>query len=454
MKLTSQEIIDLSREYTFFSWSVQGQVNPIPVGKAEGIYFWDTDGKRYIDFSSQLMNTNIGHQHPKVVKAIQEQAAEVCFVHPGNTTEVRALLGKKLAEVTPGNPSPSGDDATGSGRCLKKTFFALGGSEANENAIKIARFYTGRHKILARYRSYHGATHGSIALTGDYRRLAVEPTMPGGVHFLDPFCYRCPFGQKKESCKRECISHLEEVIRYEGPDKIAAIIMEGVVGSNGLIVPPDDYWPRVRELCDKYGILLISDEVMSGWGRTGQWFAVDHWNIVPDIITTAKGITSGYAPLGAVIVSEEIAKFFDDKYLYAGLTYNGHALSCAAALATIDVYNDDNLIENARVVGKYLGERLEAIKEKHPSVGDVRYIGLFSTIELVQNRESKEIMPASVMGAVGKALRDNGLFTFIMANNMGSMVFVVPPLCITKEQLDEGLAIVDKALEIADKNVK
>jgi taurine---2-oxoglutarate transaminase len=439
-KLTTQEIIDLSKEYTFFSWSVQGQVSPIPVGKAEGIYFWDTDGKRYIDFSSQLMNTNIGHQHPKVVKAIQDQAAEVCFVHPGNTTEVRALLGKKLSEVTPGN--------------LKKTFFALGGSEANENAIKIARFYTGRHKILARYRSYHGATHGSIALTGDYRRLAVEPVMPGGVHFLDPFCYRCPFGQKPETCQRECIKHLEEVIKYEGPDKIAAIIMEGVVGSNGLIVPPDDYWPRVREICDKYGILLISDEVMSGWGRTGQWFAVDNWNVVPDIITTAKGITSGYAPLGAVIVSEPIAKFFDDKYLYAGLTYNGHALACAAALATIAVYDDDKLIENAREVGKYLGEKLEELKSRHVSVGDVRYIGLFSTLELVQNRESKDIMPASVMGQVGKYLRDNGLFTFIMANSMGSMVFIVPPLCITKEQLDEGLAIVDKALEIADKFVE
>lgn len=446
-KLTSQEIIDLSREYTFFSWSVQNQVHPIPVARAEGIYFWDADGKRYIDFSSQLMNTNIGHQHPKVVKAIQEQAAQICFVHPGNTTEVRARLGKKLAEVTPGNSSTSSE------RRLKKTFFALGGAEANENAIKIARFYTGRHKILARYRSYHGATHGSIALTGDYRRLAVEPAMPGVVHFLDPFCYRCPFGQKKESCARECIKHLEEVIRYEGPDKIAAVIMEGVVGSNGLIVPPDDYWPRVREICDKYGILLISDEVMSGWGRTGEWFAVDNWNVVPDIITTAKGITSGYVPLGAVIVSEKIAEFFEDKYLYAGLTYSGHALSLAAALATIEVYESDHLIENAREVGKYLGEKLETLKEKHPSVGDVRYIGLFSTIELVQNRESKAIMPAAVMGQVGKYLRENGLFTFIMANNMGSMVFVVPPLCITKEQLDEGLAIVEKALEIADAQV-
>ncbi len=437
--LSGKEIVDMNREYTFFSWSVQGQVRPIPVERAEGVYFWDTNGKRYLDFSSQLMNTNIGHQHPKVVKAIQEQAAKLCFVHPGNATDVRGLLGKKLAEVTPGN--------------LKKTFFTLGGAEANENAIKIARFYTGRHKILARYRSYHGATHGSIALTGDYRRLAVEPAMPGAVHFLDPFCYRCPFGQKPESCKRECISHLEEIIRYEGPDKIAAVIMEGVVGSNGLIIPPDDYWPRVREICEKYGILLISDEVMSGWGRTGKWFAVDNWDVTPDIITTAKGITSGYVPLGAVIVSEPIAKFFDDKYLCAGLTYNGHALACAAALATIAVYEEDHLIENAVTVGKHLGEALEGVKARHPSVGDVRYIGLFSAIELVANRETKEILPAAKMAEVGKVLRDNGLFTFIMANNMGSMVFVVPPLCITKEQLNEGLAIVEKALEVADKVV-
>ena len=426
----------MNREFTFFSWSVQGQTNPIPVEKAEGIYFWDMDGKRYIDFSSQLMNTNIGHQHPKVVKAIQDQAAKLCFVHPGNATEPRGLLGKKLAEVTPGN--------------LKKTFFTLGGSEANENAIKIARFYTGRHKILARYRSYHGATHGSIALTGDYRRLAVEPAMPGSVHFLDPFCYRCPFGQKIESCKRECLSHLEEVIRYEGPDKIAAIIMEGVVGSNGLIVPPDDYLPRVREICTKYGILLISDEVMSGWGRTGKWFAVDNWDVTPDIITTAKGITSGYMPLGAVIVSEPIAKFFDDKYLYAGLTYNGHALACAAAVATIKVYEEDNLLENAVMVGKHLGQALEDIKSRHASVGDVRYIGLFSAIELVTNRETKESFAPSVMTEVGKHLRQNGLFTFIMANNMGSIVFIVPPLCITKEQLDEGLEIIEKALKITD----
>jgi taurine--2-oxoglutarate transaminase len=278
--------------------------------------------------------------------------------------------------------------------------------------------------------------------------------MPGAVHFLDPHCYRCPFGQKRESCKRECISHLEEVIMYEGPENIADIIMEGVTGSIGIIVPPDDYWPRVREICDKHGILLISDEVMSGWGRAGKWFAVDNWGVEPDIITTAKGITSGYMPLGAVIVSEKIAEFFEDKYLYAGLTYSGHALACAAALATIEVYEEDKLIENSATLGKYLGEALEDIKERHPSVGDVRYIGLFSTIELVVNRETKEPFSPSVMGEVGKVLRENGLFTFIMAKDVGTMVFVVPPLSITKEQLDEGLALVEKALEVADKQVK
>ena len=438
--LSGEEIVQLSKEYTFYSWTVQSQASPIPVEKAEGVYFWDTDGKRYLDFSSQLMNVNIGLQHPKVVKAIQDQAANLCFVHPGNATEPRGRLGKKLSDITPGR--------------LKKTFFALGGAEANENAIKIARFYTGRHKILARYRSYHGATYGSIALTGDYRRNAVEPVMPGVVHFLDPYCYRCPFGQKLESCRRECIQHIEEVISYEEPDKIAAIVMEGVTGSNGIIVPPDDYWPRVREICDRHGILLVSDEVMSGWGRTGKWFAVDNWDVEPDIITTAKGITSGYVPLGAVIVSEAIADFFEDKYLYAGLTYSGHALACAAALATIEVYEEDGLIENAAVLGRHLGETLEGIKARHPSVGDVRYIGLFSTIELVADRETKATLSAEVMSDVKKALLEQGLFTFIMVKDIGTMVFVVPPLCITTDQLGEGLGIIEKAIEVADKRIE
>lgn len=424
--MQSQTIIQDNKEFTFFSWSVQSAVTPIPIVRAEGVYFWDADGKRYLDFSSQLMNVNIGHQHPAVVRAIQAQAATLCFAHPGMATESRAEAGRKIAEVAPGR--------------LNKTFFCLGGAEANENAIKIARFYTGRHKILARYRSYHGATHGAIALTGDYRRLPVEPAMPGAVHFLDPYCYRCPFGWTPQTCHRECIQHVEEIIQYEGPDQIAAIIMEGVTGSNGLIVPPDDYWPRVREICDKYGILLISDEVMSGWGRTGAWFAVDNWQVEPDIITTAKGLTSGYVPLGAVIVSEEIARYFDDKMLWCGLTYSGHPLACAAAAATIDVYRDDGLLENARALGGYLAERLEAIKADHLSVGDVRAIGLFSALELVTNRATRA--PMLDLVRFGAFLRAQGLFTFIFRN----IVFVVPPLCITREQLDEGLAIIEQAL--------
>ena len=428
--LTAQEIARMNREYTFFSWSVQSATQPIPMTRAEGIYFWDADGKRYLDFSSQLMNMNIGHQHPQVVRAIQEQAGKLSYAHPAIATEPRGLLGKRLAEITPGN--------------LKKTFFCLGGAEANENAIKIARLYSGRRKILARYRSYHGATHGALALTGDYRRLPAEPLMPDVVHFLDPYCYRCPFGWTKQTCHRECIAHVEEIINYEGPDRIAAVIMEGVTGSNGLIVPPDDYWPRVRAICDRYGILLISDEVMSGWGRTGKWFAVDNWNVVPDIITTAKGVTCGYVPLGVVIVSEKIAAHFEDNMLWCGLTYSGHPLACAAALATVDVYTSDNLFENTLEVGKVLGERLEKIKASHPSVGDARYIGLFSALEIVKSKKTKE--PIDPLTETGKFLRTNGLFTFIFHN----ILFIVPPLCITEAQLDEGLEIIERALKITD----
>ncbi len=428
--LSGAEIVRLSREYTLFSWSVQSEVHPIPIVRGEGVYFWDAEGKRYIDFSSQIMNLNIGHQHPKVVQAIREQAGRLCYAHPGMATEPRALLGQKIAELAPGN--------------LKKTFFCLGGAEANENAIKIARLYTGRFKVLARYRSYHGATHGAIALTGDHRRLPVEPAIPGVVHFLDPYCYRCPFGWTPRSCRRQCIEHVEEIIHYEGPEHIAAIVMEGVTGSNGLIVPPDDYWPRVREICNKYGILLVSDEVMSGWGRTGKWFAVDHWGVVPDMITCAKGLTSGYVPLGAVIVSEPIAEHFEKHMLWCGLTYSAHPLACAAGLATLQVYEEEGLVDNAARVGRHLGKRLEELKSRHPSVGDVRYIGLFSALELVRNRDTKEPSPA--MAQIGKFLRENGLFTFIF----GCFLFVVPPLCITEAQIDEGLEIIERALEIAD----
>lgn len=430
--IDAQTIVAKNREYTLFSWSVQSAVQPIPIVRAEGVYFWDADGKRYLDFSSQLMNLNIGHQHPKVVEAIKKQAETLCFAHPGLATIPRGELGEKIAEVTPGD--------------LKKTFFCLGGAEANENAIKIARHYTGRQKILSRYRAYHGATHGAITLTGDPRRLAAEPGIPGVVHFLDPHCYRCPFGWTRETCHRECISHVEEVIQYEGADRIAAIIMEGVTGSNGLIVPPDDYWPRIREICDQYDILLISDEVMSGWGRTGKWFAVDNWNVVPDIITSAKGVTSGYVPLGVVVVRQKIADFFEDKMLWCGLTYSGHPLACAAGLATIEVYQEEHLIENAFELGKYLGEQLEDIKARYPLVGDVRYIGLFSVIELVEDRSTKKPLPIPVMQKIAAGLKERGLFTYTMASNMGTMVFVIPPLVINKAQLDEGLGIIRDVL--------
>jgi len=436
----AEEIVQRSKEYTFFSWSVQSEVNPIPIDHAEGVYFWDANGKRYLDFSAQLMNVNIGHQHPGVIAAIKEQAEALCYAHPGVATEPRGRLGELLAEVTPGN--------------LKKTFFCLGGAEANENAIKMARLYTGRHKILAHYISYHGATHGAIAMTGDNRRWPVEPTMPGVVHVLNPYCYRCPFGWRRDTCHRECISHVEEVIQYEGPENIAAIFLEGVVGSNGIITPPDDYWPRMREICDKYGILLVSDEVMSGFGRTGKWFAVDNWDVVPDIMTMAKGVTSGYVPLGAVVVSEKIAQHFEDNKFWCGLTYSAHPLSCAAGVAAIKVYEEDGLIENAAEVGHHLGARLEELKSKHPSVGDVRYIGLFSVIEVVKDKTTKTPIATrnakgaelEVMNAVGEYLREHGLFTFIKAN----MIFIVPPLCITREQIDEGIEIIDQALKITD----
>ena len=429
--MTGAEIVRLNKEYTLFSWSAQAAVDPIPVVRTEGVYFWDADGKRYLDFSSQLVNVNIGHQNPKVVKAIQDQAAKMCFAQPALATEPRGVLGKMLAERTPGD--------------LKKSFFCLGGAEANENAIKIARWYTKRRKILARYKSYHGATHGAVALTGDYRRWAVEPTIPGVVHIFDPYCYRCTFGWTPETCHRECITHIEEVIRNEGPDNVAAIFLEGITGTNGILIPPDDYWPRVREMCDKYDILLVDDEVMSGFGRTGKWFAVDHWGVAPDIMTLAKGLTSGYAPLSAVVVSEPIASFFEDKFLAGGLTYGSHPLGCAAGVATLQVYQEEGLVENSACLGLYLGERLQELKTRHPSVGDVRSIGLFAAIELVKDRTTKEPLPSAPLN---KFLRERGVFSFLPLN----LVFITPPLCINQAQLDEGLALIDQALEIADQS--
>jgi taurine---2-oxoglutarate transaminase len=442
--LTRQEIVDLSHDTTLYEWTVQSTMKPLVVDHAKGIYFWDADGKRYMDFNSQLMCVNIGYGDGRVINAIKDQLERVCYVAPTtSTTAVRAELGRLLQEITPGN--------------LAKAFFTNGGAEANENAIKIARWVTGRHKIIARYRSYHGATAGAIALTGDPRRWAAEPSIPGVVRAMDPYRYRCRWCGDKPACTMDCLNHIEDIITFEGPQTIAAVIVETVVGTNGLIIPPDGYMQGLRELCTRHGILLICDEVMSGFGRTGEWFAVDHWDVVPDIMTVAKGLTSAYVPLGATIVSDAIARQFEDRPLYAGLTYNSHPVGCAAAVACINVLKEDHLIENAKRLGEVLAGELNRLKERHPSVGDVRSIGLFSIVELVKDRETREPMTPynprpdqlGPMPALNAYFREHGLFTFVRWNGF----FINPPLIITEEQLREGLAIIDAGLEITDKAV-
>jgi taurine--2-oxoglutarate transaminase len=441
MERSSKEVIQENRDYTLFSWSVQSTANPIHITRAKGVWFWDGDGNRWLDLSSQLININVGHQHPRVLEAIKKQVDELCFAGPSFATEPRGRLGRKLAEVTG----------------LAKTFFCLGGAEANENAMKIARLYTGRDKIITRYRSYHGATMGAMTASGDPRRWPVEPGIPGIVRVFDPYCYRCPFGKSPDNCRRECVSHIEEVIQLEGPHTIAAIMVEGITGSNGLLVPPDDYYPRLRALCDKYGILLITDEVMSGFGRTGKWLSTQHYGIKPDIVTCAKGLTSGYMPLGAVIVSKPIADYFEDHMLWGGLTYSGHPVSCAAALANLAVYEEERLFENAEEQGKYLGERLEAMRKRYACVGDVRYIGLFSVIELVKDKASKEPLApfnstSPEMQKLATYLKSKHIYAFSRFN----MLWVCPPLVINREELrygldviEEGLALVDQALGVA-----
>jgi taurine--2-oxoglutarate transaminase len=443
-ELSRQEIIDLSRETTLYEWTVQSAMKPMVIDRAKGIYMWDADGKRYMDFNSQLMCTNIGHGDQRVIAAITEQLEKVAYVAPTtSTTAVRAEAGRLLREVTPRN--------------LTKAFFTNAGAEANENAIKIARWFTGRHKILARYRSYHGATAGAIALTGDPRRWAAEPSIPGVVRVPDFYPYRAGKDQDDPDYADQIHNKTEDIIQFEGPQTIAGLIIETVVGTNGILIPSARYIRGLRDLCTKYGIMLICDEVMSGFGRTGEWFAVDHWGIEPDIMTLAKGLTSAYVPLGATMVSQEIADYFEDKPLYAGLTYNSHAVGCAAAVACINVYKQDKLIENARAMGEILKAELGRLKEKHPSVGDVRAIGLFSLIELVKSRDTREPLtpynpkPSELgpMPAFGAFLRENGLYTFARWNTC----FVNPPLIINEQQLREGLAIIDRALDITDKAV-
>ena len=445
--LSNDEILSLSKEHVFYTWSAQAKVNPIAVRRAKGVYFWDMDEKRYLDFNSMTMCVNIGHGDERVIKAMQEQAAELPYAAPGMTTKVRALASKMVAQITPH-------------QALTKVLFTLGGADANENAIKLARGYTGRHKILTRYRSYHGATAGAMAATGDPRRVVWEPNlMPGVVHFLDPYRYRSTFHRtnpdiSEEDFAQDYLNHLEEIIQYEGPRTIAAILIESVTGTNGVIIPPEGYMQGVRALCDKYGIVMIADEVMSGFGRTGKWFAVEHWDVVPDMITMAKGLTSAYAPLGAVAMKPEIAAAFDEHAYEGGLTYTSHPVSLAAAIANINVMREDKLVEHSMKMGKVLKRMLTDLGESHPSVGEVRNIGLFGILELVKDRKTKEPMApwngsSPEMIALKKYCLDHGLFLYTHWHT----VLIIPPLIITEELLKEGFEVLDQALEITDRTV-
>lgn len=435
--MSGREIVDLARKHTLYEWSAQSKVDPIPVARAKGVYFWTPEGKRFIDLNSQLMSVNIGHGDARVIEAIQQQAATLAYANPFMATEVRALLGAKLAEIAPGD--------------IDVFFFTNAGAEANENAIKMARFFTGRQKILARYRSYHGATAGSISLTGDPRRWANEPGIPGVVHVMDPY-----HGiERGWDSAEQALTNLEEVIQLEGPQTIAAFILEPVTGTNGILVPPDGYLQGVREICTRHGIVMIADEVMSGFGRTGEWFAVNHWKVVPDLITMAKGLTSSYLPLGAVGMRRHIAEHFRDKVFYGGLTYNSHPMGCAAALATISVYEEDSLIENARKMGEVMKRLLADLQARHPSVGAVRSIGLFGLVELVRSRRTKQPMApfngtSDEMAALGRFFREQGLYTFVRWNYF----FTNPPLCINEAELREAFEILDRGLEITDRAVK
>src|ERR1700761_2888472 len=440
----TQEILQDNLDYTLFSWSKQKGINPIAVQRAEGVYLYDYDGKRYLDFSSGLMNVNIGHGNQRVTDAVVRQMQEVSYVTPSCVTKARGELGKKLAEITPGN--------------LKKTLFTVCGATAIENAIKLARLYTGRHKIIARYRAFHGSSYGAMTAGGDPRKLPADAQQaPNIIHVEDPYCYRCPWSQKIESCHRECVSHIERIIEFEGPENVAAILMEGESGSSGCIKYPPDYLQKIRALCDKHGILLIADEVMSGFGRTGKWFASELHGIVPDMIATAKGITAGYIPLGALIVTDKIADHFNDRVLWLGLTYSAHPVACAAGVEVLKIYEDEHLIENCAAMGRYIDEQIESLKQRHPCIGDWRNTGLLGCLEIVKNRATKEPMAPfnarpeemTVMNQVAARLKQLGMYTFVRWN----YVFIAPPLCITREQIDEGLAMISDALTIADAHV-
>ncbi|MES2891590.1 MAG: aminotransferase class III-fold pyridoxal phosphate-dependent enzyme [Bacteroidota bacterium] len=435
----SQEIIHDNMEYTLFSWSKQKGIDPIAVKYGQGVYLYDYDDKRYLDFSSGLMNVNIGHGDQRITEAVTKQMQEVSYVTPSCVTKARGDLGKKLAEICPGD--------------LNKSFFTLCGATSIENGIKLARLYTGRHKILSRYQSYHGSSNGAMTASGDPRKLPVDAQQaPNFVHFDLPYAYRYKYGG--ENLLADAVEQLNKIIAYEGPANIAAILLEGESGSSGCLQYPGGYLKAVREICNKHGILLIIDEVMSGFGRTGQWFGFQNHGIVPDMIAMAKGLTCGYLPFGCLAVSDKIASKYDDSVLALGLTYSAHPVACAAALATIKIYEDDDLIVNARLMGEYMDQRLAELKEQHPSIGDWRNTGLLGCIELVKDRDTKEPMAPFnakpdemiVMNKVAAKIRELGMYTFVRWN----FIFVAPPLCVTKEQIDEGLAIISEAISIAD----
>ena len=434
------------RAHVFHSWSAQGTLNPTEITGGEGSYFWDSTGKKYLDFSSQLVNLNIGHQHPKLVAAIQEQAGKLCTVAPPFANASRSEAARLIAELAPGD--------------LNMVFFTNGGAEAAEYATRMAKLHTGRHKILTAYRSYHGSTAGAIALTGDPRRWANETGASGAVKFWGPYPYRSAFHSTsdKQECER-ALEHLENVLMVEGPQTIAMIALETVVGTNGILVPPDGYLQGVRDLCTKHGIVMMCDEVMAGFGRCGEWFAVNKWNVTPDLICFAKGVNSGYLPLGGVVISQKIADTFKDRAFPGGLTYSGHPLSCAAAVASINIFKEEKIVEHARMLGTdIIGPALEKIKAKHPSVGDVRGLGVFWAIELVKNRETREpLVPFNAAGADAKpmmdlaaACKERNLWPFTHFNRM----HVVPPCNTPVEDIKTGLAIIDEVLDLADKHCK
>lgn len=438
--MNGREIKEMQTAYNLQSWSKQRGINPTPIEKADGIYMWDYDGKRYSDMSSQLVNLNVGHNCRPIIEAIKEQADKFCYLSPSYACESRAKLAKMVIELMPDN--------------MGKVFFTNGGADANENAVKIARMFTGRNKVFSRYRSYHGSTFGAGNLTGEPRRYPLEPGIPGFVKFFDPYIYREPI--KFESEKQAAdyyVAKLREQIIYENPDSVAAIVMETVTGSNGVIIPPEGYLQGVRKICDEFGIMMICDEVMAGWGRTGKMFAFENFGVKPDIVSFAKGVTCGYVQLGGVAVSHDIAEYFDDHMLSCGLTYSAHPLACAAGVACLNFYKESNILENVNKVGKVLGEILEELKAKHPCVGDVRYIGLFSSIELVKDKETREPLvpygkdPEGVMGKIISALKTKGFVTYSHEN----MIFVSPPLIITEEQIREEMAKVDEVLTDTDK---